>query len=98
MPSSNMSTNIKAIKEGFPRHPVIPKHMGLPTDDVIAAVHMKMIANIALVASILGGGVHGLLGITVSTNTYYNITGEQFKLLITQAHYPLHLLTKLVHN
>jgi len=72
------STKIETIKEGFP-HPVIPKHLGTPTYDVIAAVHMKMKANAASVVSALGGGSHGLLGLTVSPNTYQTITGAQFQ-------------------
>jgi len=73
-----MSTNIETVKEGFP-HPVIPKHMGIPTYNVIAAVLMKMKANAASVTSTLGGGSHGLLGLIVSPNTYQTITGVQFQ-------------------
>ena len=39
---------------------------------------MKLKANAASVESTLGGGSHGLLGLTVSTNTYNTITGQQF--------------------
>lgn len=73
-----MSAQIETIKESFP-YPVIPKHVGLPTYDVIAAIHMKLKANAASISSTLGGGNHGLLGITVSRTTYLNITGHQFQ-------------------
>ena len=73
-----MSTNIETIKEGFP-HSIIPKHIGLPTHDIIAAVHTKLKANAASVASTLGGGTHGLLGLTVSPDTYLTITGSAFQ-------------------
>ena len=73
-----MSTNIETVKEGFP-HPIIPKHIGMPTYDVIAAVHTKLKANAASVESTLGEGTHGLLGLTVYPATYRTITGNAFQ-------------------
>ena len=82
-----MSTHIETIKEGFP-YPIIPKHVGLPTYDVITAIHMKLKTNASSVASTLGGGTHGLLGITVSADTYLTITGQQFQMPTNQGALP----------
>jgi len=68
---------MEAIKEHFP-HPHIPAQPGMPTYDIIAAVHRKVKANAASVASTLGGGRHGLLGLTILPETYQTVTGYPF--------------------
>ena len=69
--------NMEAIKENFP-HPHIPAQPGMPTHDIIAAVHRKLKANAASVESTLGGGTHGLLGLTILPETYQTVTGYPF--------------------
>ena len=70
-------TTIEAVKENFP-HPHIPAQPGMPTYEVISAVHRKLKANAASVSSTLGGGIHGLLGLTILPATYQTITGHAF--------------------
>ena len=47
--------------------------------DNIVSVHRKFKANAASVHSTLGGGQHGLLGMTLSPETYTTVTGHQFE-------------------
>jgi len=70
-------TTIESVKENFP-HPNIPAQPGMPTYEVIAAAHRKLKANAASVTSTLGGGTHGLLGLTILLATYQTITGHAF--------------------
>jgi len=70
-------TTIEAVKENFP-HPHIPAQSGMPTYEAIAAMHRKLKANAASVNSTLGGGTHGLLGLTILPATYQTITGHAF--------------------
>jgi len=70
-------TTIEAVKENFP-HPHISSQSGMPTYEVISAVHRKLKANAASVSSTLGGGTHGLLGLTILPVTYQTITGHAF--------------------
>lgn len=70
-------TTMETVKENFP-HPHIPAQPGMPTYDIIASVHRKLKANAASVASTLGGGTHGLLGLTILPATYQTVTGYPF--------------------
>ena len=70
-------TDSETVKLNFP-FPIIPKNPGLPTYKVISEVHSKGKANAASIASELGGGSHGLLGLTLSTATYLQLTGNAF--------------------
>lgn len=68
---------MEEIKECFP-HPHIPSQHGMPTFEIIADVHRKLKANAASVSSNLGGGTHGLLGLTILPATYQTVTGHAF--------------------
>ena len=66
-----------AIEANFP-HPDISAQPGIPTYDIIASAHRKSKANATLVESTLGGGSHGLLGLTILHETYQTVTGHAF--------------------
>jgi len=68
---------MEEIKEYFP-HPHIPAQPGMPTFEIIAAIHRKLKSNAASVTSTLGGGNHGLLGLTILPATYQTVTGHVF--------------------
>ena len=68
---------VEAIKEGFP-HLTIPRQPGKPTYESIHAVHALLKANAASIASELGGGAHGLLGLTLNPATYVQLAGVAF--------------------
>ena len=68
---------MEEIKDCFP-HPHIPAQPGMPTYEIIAASHRKLKANAASVTSTLGGGNHGLLGLTILPATYQTVTGHVF--------------------
>ena len=70
-------TDSENIKANFP-FPLIPRNPGLPNFNIINEVHSKGKANASSVASELGGGTHGLLGITLSPGTYNQLTGHNF--------------------
>ena len=70
-------TDSENIKSNFP-FPLIPKNPGLPDFKSINEVHSKGKANASSVASELGGGTHGLLGLTLSPATYLQLTGHNF--------------------
>ena len=65
------------IKSNFP-FPLIPRNPGLPTFTTINETHSKGKANASSVPSELGGGSHGLLGLTLSPATYLQLTGHNF--------------------
>ena len=66
---ASTAPTVEAIKAGFP-HPSVPRKPGEPTYESIHAVHALLKANAASVPSELGGGVHGLLGLTLANTTY----------------------------
>ena len=68
---------MEEIKECFP-HPHISAQPGMPTFEIIAAIHRKLKANAASVSSTLGGGTYGLLGLTILPTTYQTVTGHAF--------------------
>ena len=68
---------VETIKEGF-IHQSVPRQPGEPTYETIHAVHAILKANAASVASELGGGAHGLLGLTLPNTTYTPLSGVAF--------------------
>ena len=60
-----MPTTIAKIVEGFP-FPHIARILGVPTYELLAALHLKLNANAASVYSNLGDGLLGLLFLTIS--------------------------------
>ena len=68
---------VEAIKEGFP-HLSIPRHPGEPSYESIYKVHSLLKANAASIPSDLGGGTHGLLGLTLSQAVYTQVAGMAF--------------------
>ena len=68
---------MEEIKECFP-HPHISAQPGMPTFEIIAAILRKLKANATSESSTLGGGTHGLLGLTVLPTTYQTVTGHAF--------------------
>lgn len=63
--------------EFFP-YPTIEPIQGPPTYETLTAVHLCLNANAASVDSELGGGQHGLLGMTISDTSYTILTNETF--------------------
>ena len=84
-------TDSENIKANFP-FPLIPRQPGLPDFTIINEVHTKGKANASSVASELGGGAHGLLGITLSPATYLQLTGHNFIRPINPGTIPLNVL------
>ena len=74
---ASTAPTVEAIKAGFP-HPSVPRKPGEPTYESIHAVHALLKANAASVPSELGGGVHGLLGLTLANTTYTPLAGQAF--------------------
>ena len=72
-----MTTTVEIIREGFP-HLSIDKQPGLPTYTIISEVHKELKTNVSSVHSNLGGGQHGLLGLTLQDSTYTTLTGVLF--------------------
>lgn len=72
-----MPTTVETIREGFP-YPSIDQQPGCPTYAIISEVHKKLKTNSASVHSNLGGGQHGLLGLTLQDRTYTTLTGVPF--------------------
>ena len=72
-----MPTTVETIREGFP-YPSIDQEPGCPTYVIISEVHKKLKTNSASVHSNLGGGQHGLLGLTLQDRTYTTLTGVPF--------------------
>ena len=71
-----MST-IDKIIDSFP-HPTIPKITGRPCYETLKAMHRKLNANTASIATNLGGGQHGYLGTTTQPGYYQTLTGSVF--------------------
>ena len=71
-------TSVESIKESFP-YPVIAKTPGRPTFETISEIHSKLKANASSIHSELGGGSHGLLGLTLQPGTYTVLTGHVFQ-------------------
>ena len=67
----------RTIIESFP-HPTISQILGKPTYDQIDKVETKMKTNAASVATELGGGVHGHLGMLMSEAEYATISRIPF--------------------
>ena len=76
---SSAAPTVEAIKEGFP-HQSIPKQPGEPTYESIRTIHRLLKANAASMPSDLGGGAHGLLGLTLNGTVYTAVTGHVFTL------------------
>ena len=64
--------NVESIKESFP-FPAIARFPGRPTFESISEIHVKLKANASSIHSELGGGTHGLLGLTLQPGTYMMI-------------------------
>ena len=52
------------------KHKVIPQIFGCPAFDQIEELKKKILANAASVSSTLGGGAHGLMGLTLNAADY----------------------------
>ena len=70
-------TDSESIKGNFP-FPIFPHHHGLPDYSIVNQVHTKGKANASSITSELGGGAHGLLGLTLSPATFLQLTGHHF--------------------
>ena len=57
-------SNSENIKSNLP-FPILPRSPGLPNYMIINEIHTKGRANASSVASELGEGAHGLLGLTL---------------------------------
>ena len=68
---------VDAITESFP-NPSTPKIEGQPTFKTIKEVEKLLDTNAALVQSELGGGDHGYLGLTKSSEKHNTVTGHDF--------------------
>eukprot|EP00957_Ditylum_brightwellii_P140248 10686110-Ditylum_brightwellii.AAC.1 len=71
------NTYVDSIIDCFP-HRFIYKHYGMPTFKTIHAVHEVLNENALSVASTLGGGQHGHLGLVISKQLYLTLTGHHF--------------------
>ena len=83
-----MPTTVETIREGFP-YPSIDQQPGCPTYTIISEVHKKLKKNSASVHSNLGGGQHGLLGLTLQDRTYTTLTGVTFILPTNPGLFPI---------
>jgi hypothetical protein len=86
MPSNNHAD----IVGSFP-NPTLPPIVGLPTYTTIAEMHLLLNQNAASVDSNLGGGQHGLLGLTVSPAIYATVSPVLFVLPAHPGQHPVHL-------
>ena len=68
---------IKKVLTNFP-HPVLSAIEGEPTYETLAALHIELNDNADSIHSNGGGGVHGLLALTVSDTVYETHTGHVF--------------------
>ena len=65
------------IKANFP-FLILPRSPALSNNTIINEIHTKGKSNDSSIASELGGGAHGLLGLTLSPTTYLQLTGHTF--------------------
>eukprot|EP00957_Ditylum_brightwellii_P150241 11441381-Ditylum_brightwellii.AAC.1 len=72
-----MAITAKTITASFP-HPVILRLPGDPTYEHIYEVNKILSKNAGSVQSTLGGGRHGLLGLTIRPADYTQETGHAF--------------------
>eukprot|EP00957_Ditylum_brightwellii_P087895 6693684-Ditylum_brightwellii.AAC.1 len=72
-----MAITAEIITASFP-HPVIPRLPGDPTYERIYEVKKILSKNAGCVQSTLGGGRHGLLGLTIRPADYTRETGHAF--------------------
>ena len=70
-------TTVDNIKENFPEDP-IPRIQGEPSFETIAEVHRVLNSNASSVPTMLGGGRHGYLGLTITHAAYVTLTGQAF--------------------
>ena len=66
----------------------MPRHEGEPDYEAIKNRHDIAKANASSVTSSLGGGAHGLLGLTLILATYQNFTGHPFVRAPDPGHVP----------
>ena len=67
------------IRNSFPQ-PTLQAITGEPTYADIKKLHTALKSNAASISSSLGGGVHGLLGLTLSPGIYLIITRSEFEI------------------
>ena len=66
-----------SVATTFP-HPLLTPIVGRPTYQTLASLHLKLNANAASVFLNRGDGMHGLLALSVSPETYLSTTGMAF--------------------
>ena len=81
-------TTVDNIKENFPEDP-IPRIQGEPSFETIAEAHRVLNSNASSVPTILGGGRHGYLGLTVTHAAYVNLTGQAFVYPVNPGPFPI---------
>ena len=70
-------SNSEHIKANF-TFLILPRSPGLSNYTIVNEVHTKGKENSSFVASELGGGAHGVLGLTLSLAMYLQLTGHNF--------------------
>jgi hypothetical protein len=70
-------TSADAIRDSFPKKD-LPKISGEPDYESIKALTRVLNANAMSKQTILGGGQHGYLGLTMNHNRYNTLTGQAF--------------------
>ena len=71
-------TTIDNICKGFPHKDLLPLTTAEPDYQYIKKVHDLLKANAASVRSGLGGGAHGLLGLVMRPQLYFQLAGVPF--------------------
>lgn len=77
--SGSAAPSVEDLRTSF-LHPNITPINGEPHFEEIQRVHALLKSNAASVASALGGGAHGLLGLVTTPATYLRITGAAFNI------------------
>eukprot|EP00957_Ditylum_brightwellii_P175726 13380238-Ditylum_brightwellii.AAC.1 len=75
-----MAVNVPSMEEitkSF-RHTNLPQVVGLPSYEKIYEVHKLLMENAATINSMVGGGAHDHLGLTLTGQRYLQQTGVNF--------------------
>jgi hypothetical protein len=67
---------IEQLVAGFPCQP--EKIRGMPTYEILWALKADLKSNASSVDCLLGGGLHGYLGVLISLAAYATIAGQNF--------------------
>eukprot|EP00957_Ditylum_brightwellii_P101432 7729981-Ditylum_brightwellii.AAC.1 len=73
-----ISNTVNELTRNFPL-PSHPKICRKPTYELLYELHRKLMENAFSVPSTIGGGGHGLLGLTTTAKRYQQLTGHAFQ-------------------